>query len=121
MLVSLRRRPAATSFVQDLFGLVVQAPCPVDYQDSSAEGGAPSGGSALAVANGPSTAAHSEETKAQGRSEAAEDGQSSRRHPTAPQGLSARPNGQVSGFINPHETAAAQSLEGCVGRDATAS
>ncbi len=92
--------------MQDLFGLVVQAPCPVDYQDSSsADGSAPAAATAsgapvsAAAANGPASAAaaNGDEGKAQqGRAEAAEDGQAWRRQPVAAQTPSPRANGQVS-------------------------
>ena len=101
----MRRRTAATSFVQDLFGLVVQAPCPVDYQDSAAEGGAPaaapSGPPAHLVpataANGPVLGAKGDgaATGAASRPESAEEAQSWRRQPTASQQAVSRPNGQV--------------------------
>ena len=111
------RRPAATSFVQDLFGLVVQAPCPVDYQDSAngASAGAPAGAPASAAANGTASAANSDEAKAQGRPEAADDGQAWRRQPVTPQAPSARPNGQVSGFrsISNFDTATARLYMRC--------
>ncbi len=79
--VAFRRRPAATSFVQDLFGLVVQAPCPVDYQDSSsaddsASAAVPAAGAPAPAAGGPASAAANSD-------------------PAAAQAPSLRMNGQV--------------------------
>ena len=84
----LRRQGRPISFVQDLFGLLMQAPCPSDYQDSP-----PSADAAPASKPAAVVAAAAAPGAREGSPRTADDAQSWRRQAPLPQ--SGRSNGQV--------------------------